>query len=479
MTTSGGEDTRVHEGEVIAGRYRLLGRVGQGADGAVWQAKDRRLDRTVAVKQLFHDSASGAGESSRIRARAIREARVAARLRHPHAIVVHDVFEQDSTPYLVMEYLASRTLTDLIDQLGTLAPDYVAQVGGQLASALAAAHDEGILHRDISPNNVLITADGTAKIADFGVAHARGDGTMTGRGLVVGTPAYLAPEIADGAIADFPSDVFALGATLYTALEGHPPFGTDENQLALLKRVAHGDITPPRTTGPVTDTVLRLLQLDPAARPTMVEAGHLLAGPGTSRPVTAASDLSRPGPAGPIPGPGARRPAATVPEGGRAAPVRKSRARIVLAVTTLLTAVAVAAGIALVGNQSTTGVPTELAAALPSSTAPATTSVGPPTCAARYQVVKSWNTGFQALVTVRNTGQAHITAWTVRWANPAGMSVDDLWDGRLTETGAASAIANADWNAALKPGESTTFGFTALARGGNRGAPVIDCRPAA
>lgn len=478
----------MHEGAVIAGRYRLLGRVGHGADGAVWRAKDRRLDRTVAVKQLFHDSTGGTTESSRIRARAIREARVAARLRHPHAIVVHDVFEHDSTPYLVMEYLASRTLTDLIDQLGALAPDYVAQLGGQLASALAAAHDEGILHRDISPNNVLITTDGTAKIADFGVAHARGVGTMTGRGLVVGTPAYLAPEIADGAIADFPADVFALGATLYTALEGRPPFGTDENQLALLKRVAHGDITPPRTTGPVTDTVLRLLQLDPMARPTMDEAAQLLAGPVTSRPVSAASDSAGSGPPGPrrpaeaATRPVTRRPAATVPERGRVAPARKSRARFMLAVTTLLTAGAVAAGIAFAVNRNTDSLATELVAALPSPTTPApsaTAPVGPPACAARYQVVKSWNTGFQAMVTVRNTGQAPITAWSVRWTNPAGMSVDDLWDGRLTETGAASTVANAEWNAALRPGESTTFGFTAVARGGNRGAPVTDCRPAA
>lgn len=454
----------MHEGVVIAGRYRLLGKVGHGAGGAVWRAKDERLDRIVAVKQLFHDSASDAASSSRTRARAIREARVAARLRHPHAIVVHDVFEQDSTPYLVMEYLPSRTLTELVDQHGALAPDYAAKLGGQLASALAAAHDEGILHRDISPNNVLITADGSARIADFGVSHARGEGTMTGRGLVVGTPAYLAPEVADGSIPDFPSDVFALGATLYTALEGRPPFGTDENQLALLKRVARGDITPPRTTGPVTDTVLRLLQCDPQARPTMAEAVHLLGGPTADLPVTA-----EPAPCCPAP---------IEPEPALTAPAPRSRTRVVAAVALLLLAAgAVAAGTLLAGDQRSLGVPVQLAAAPVPSTTP-TTSVEPSTCGARYQVLKSWAGGFQALVTVRNTGHTGITGWTVRWANPAGMSVDDLWDGRLMETGAASAVANADWNATLKPGESTTFGFTALARGGNRGAPVTECLPA-
>jgi len=453
----------VHEGAMIAGRYRLLDRLGHGAGGTVWLAKDERLDRTVAVKQLFHDSASDTTSSSRTRARAVREARVAARLRHPHAIVVHDVFEQDSTPYLVMEYLPSRTLTELVDQHGALAPGYAAQLGGQLASALAAAHDEGILHRDISPNNVLITADGSARIADFGVSHTRGEGTMTGRGLVVGTPAYLAPEVADGAIPDFPSDVFALGATLYTALEGRPPFGTDENQLALLKRVARGDITPPRTTGPVTETVLRLLHRDPMARPTMAEAVHLLGGPTADLPVA-----TEPAPSCPAPVP----PEAAVP-----VPAPRARARIVAAVAMLLlAALAVAAGTSLAGDQRSLGVPAQLAAAPVPSTTP-TTSVEPSTCAARYQVVKTWTGGFQALVTVRNTGQAGITGWTVHWTNPTGMSVDDLWDGKLTETGETSSVANADWNATVKPGESITFGFTAVARGGNRGAPVTECRP--
>ncbi len=453
----------MHEGAVIAGRYRLLGRVGHGAGGAVWRANDQRLDRTVAVKELFHDSTDPAA-SIRTRTRAVREARVAARLRHPHAIVVYDVLEEDSTPYLVMEYLPSRTLTDLIQQHGALAPGYVAELGGQVAGALAAAHDEGVLHRDISPNNVLITSDGTARIADFGVAHARGDGTMTGRGLVVGTPAYLAPEVADGAIADFPSDVFALGATLYAALEGRPPFGTDENQLALLKRVAHDDITPPRTCGPVIDTVLRLLHPDPAARPTMAEAARLLAAP-AGLPVT-------PAPA---------QPSAPPPEPTVAVSARRSRGRLLAGTTMLvLTAGAVAAGTALVHRQSAQAIPVELAAAPPSpaTSTTAADSAELPACAARFQVVKSWNDGFQALVTVRNSGHSGLTGWTVRWTNPAGLSVNDLWDGRLVETGPASAIVNADWNATLKPGESTTFGFTALVRGGNRGAPVTECRPA-
>lgn len=441
----------MREGIVIAGRYRLLGRVGRGAGGAVWRAEDLRLERVVAVKQLFHDSLFDSAATSRTRARAIREARLAARLRHPHAIAVYDVVEEDSTPYLVMEYLPSRTLTDLVEHHGSLAPAEVAELGAQLASALAAAHAEGVLHRDISPGNVLITAGRTARIADFGISHARGEGTMTGRGLVVGTPAYLAPEVADGAVADFPSDVFSLGATLYTALEGRPPFGTDENQLALLKRVARGEISPPRTSGPVTDAVLRLLRRDPLERPTMAEAERLLSEPPSPKPATAA-------PGTPVP-----------------AQPRRSRGLLfpVIATAVLVTGVIVA-GTSLAGGPGP-GTPVRLAAAPPPSPSP---TAEPPSCAARYQVVQTWAGGFQVLMTVRNSGHVGITGWTISWTYPAGTRVDDLWDGRLIAAGGAPAVANADWNATLKPGESTTFGFTALARNGNLGAPVTDCRPA-
>ncbi|WP_410616947.1 serine/threonine-protein kinase [Amycolatopsis sp. lyj-109] len=450
----------MHEGAVIAGRYRVLGRAGHGAMGTVWRAKDERLDRLVAIKQLFPDSPADPAAAERTRDRTIREARVTARLRHPHAVVVYDVVEQGSAAYIAMEYLAARTLTDLLEEHGPLVPEYVAELGAQLASALAAAHAEGVVHRDISPNNVLVTKDGSAKITDFGVAHARGEGTATGRGLVVGTPAYLAPEVADGAEPGFPSDVYSLGATLYTALEGRPPFGTDENQLALLKRVGAGAVTPPATSGPVTDTVLRLLNRDPAARPAMAGAARLLTratAPGLA-PVAAPADSAP-------------------------APARRRRSRVAFAGTALvLTAAGVVAATSIAPGREPTSAAAQLASApstTPSTSAlpPASRTTGPAGCAARYQVVKSWDGGFQGLVTVRNSGRAEITGWTVSWPTPAGMSIDDLWNGRLVRTGATSVIANVEWNAVLKPGESTTFGFIALARGGNRGMPVTDCRP--
>ncbi|MEU5263303.1 protein kinase [Amycolatopsis sp. NPDC021455] len=448
----------MYEGAVIADRYRVLGRAGHGAMGAVWRAKDERLGRVVAIKQLFPESPADPAAEERTRERAIREARVAARLRHPHAVVVYDVVEHESMSYIAMEYLPSRTLTELLEEEGPLVPEYAAELGGQLASALAAAHAEGVVHRDISPNNVLVTTDGAAKITDFGVAHARGEGSVTGRGLVVGTPAYLAPEVADGAEPGFPSDVYSLGATLYTALEGRPPFGTDDNQLALLKRVGSGDITPPRTSGPATDVVLRLLHSDPAARPTMAEAARLF------------SRCTLPGAA--VPG------APAAPEPGPARPRRSRRSRMVFAGTALvLTAAAIVAATSLPPRREPDSAAAQLASA-PSATAFTSVVDGPPSCAARYQVVKSWDGGFQGLVTVRNSGRAGLDGWTVSWANPAGTSIDDLWNGTLVQTGATSTISSVEWNGVLRPSETTTFGFIALARGGRRGIPVTDCRPA-
>jgi len=244
---------------MLAGRYRLLGPAGHGPAGTVWRAKDELLDRFVAVRRLYPGCPFDAAHADRVRARAIREARVAIRLRHPHALVVHDVFEENMTPYLVTEYLAARTLTELVEQHRSLSSGQVAVLGAQLASALAAAHADGILHRRISPDNVLVTPAGTAKIADFGLGT--GD-----------TNAFAAPEAIRGTGAGHPADVFSLGAILYTALEGQPPSG----------------VVPPRTRGPVLDAVLSLLHHEPADRPTMAEAERLLTALTTPRPATPA-----------------------------------------------------------------------------------------------------------------------------------------------------------------------------------------------
>jgi serine/threonine protein kinase len=264
------------EGELIAGRYRLVSRLGSGAMGVVWQARDERLHRSVAIKQLLLPARLSEGEAEEASRRAMREGRITARLHHPHAIAVYDVAEHEGQPCLVMECLASRSLATVLSTQGVLPPEEVASIGNQIASALAAAHKAGIVHRDIKPGNVLLADDGTVKITDFGVSHAVGDVTVTATGMLTGTPAYLAPEIAQGHSASFSSDVFSLGATLYTALEGSPPFGVNANPIALLHQVASGEIIVPTRSGPLTPVLLQLLQRDPEDRPTMAQAHEAL-----------------------------------------------------------------------------------------------------------------------------------------------------------------------------------------------------------
>jgi eukaryotic-like serine/threonine-protein kinase len=290
------------EGELIAGRYRLICRLGRGAMGVVWQARDERLHRSVAIKQVLVPPELSDSEVDEANRRAMREARITARLHHPHAIAVYDMVDHHNQPFLVMEYLPSQSLATALSIHGVLPHGTVARIGSQITSALAAAHQAGIVHRDIKPGNVLLADDGTAKITDFGIAHALGDVTVTATGIVAGTPAYLAPEVAQGNRADFASDVFSLGSTLYTALEGMPPFGLNDNAIALLHQIASGQITPPQQSGPLTPLLLDLLQRDPEQRPTMGHAHDALAalaadltGP-SSNLSTPTLPLSEPGP---------------------------------------------------------------------------------------------------------------------------------------------------------------------------------------
>ena len=274
-----------NEGRLIAGRYRLTGRIGSGAMGVVWQARDERLYRTVAIKQLLLQTGMSAAESHEARQRAMREGRIAARLQHPHAISVYDVVEVDGTPWLIMEYLPSKSLSAVLNQRGTLPPREAARVASQVASALDAAHAAGIVHRDIKPGNILLGDNGVVKITDFGISRATGDVTVTATGMLAGTPAYLAPEVAKGYDPGPPSDVFSLGSTIYATAEGEPPFGLNENTLALLHAVAAGQVLPPRQAGPLTPLLMQMLATHPEDRPTMGQAREALAAVAAGRPV--------------------------------------------------------------------------------------------------------------------------------------------------------------------------------------------------
>ncbi len=261
---------------LIAGRYRVVRLVGTGGMGVVWEAWDERLHRAVALKQLHPQPGLSQAEAELANDRAMREARITARLHHPHAVPVFDVVEHDGHPCLVMQFLPSKPLSAVLQERRQLPPLEAARIGAQVASALAAAHHVGIVHRDVKPGNVLIDDNGTARISDFGISHALGDVTLTSTGMVTGTPAYLAPEVARGGEFGFASDVFSLGATVYTAIEGAPPFGTDQNSIALLHRVASGNFVPPSRSGVVTPELLHMLSSDPADRPSMNEAAHAL-----------------------------------------------------------------------------------------------------------------------------------------------------------------------------------------------------------
>ncbi|MFI1917712.1 protein kinase [Nocardia sp. NPDC020380] len=261
---------------LISGRYRLTDPIGTGAMGVVWRATDVRLRRTVAVKQLLLTPGLTRSQAVEARMRAMREGRIAARLHHPNAVTVFDVAEEDGQPWLVMEYVDAVSLAALMREKGHLDPAEVARIGAKVAEALAAAHKAGIVHRDVKPANILVADDGTVKITDFGISRAIGDVTVTSTGFLAGTPAYLSPEVARGENPEPASDVFALGSTLYAAVEGSPPFGEGDNPLAVLHSVARATVPEPKRAGALGPVLMELLAAEMADRPTMVQAAEQL-----------------------------------------------------------------------------------------------------------------------------------------------------------------------------------------------------------
>ena len=263
---------------MIAGRYSLDRELGRGGMGAVWLGRDEVLGREVAVKRL----GLAPGAESPDLERAEREARLAARLSHPHVVAVYDLVDEEQQQYLVMEYVEGTNLSGLLRARGPLLPDAAAALLGQAADALAAAHAAGIVHRDVKPSNMLVGEDGQLKLSDFGIARADADASLTQTGLVTGSPAYLAPEVASGGTATDASDVWSLGASLFHALTGHPPYEVTDNVLVALFRIVHEE--PPRVPdpgwlGPVLEATMHR---DPAARWSMAQVrDFLLEGPST------------------------------------------------------------------------------------------------------------------------------------------------------------------------------------------------------
>lgn len=228
---------------MIAGRYRLVREIARGGMGVVWLGTDEVLGRTVALKRIgMVPGATGPDV-----ARATREARLAAALNHPHVVAIFDQVDDGDEHWLVMEYVEGATLADLVKREGPMPPDRAAPLLAQAADAVAAAHAAGIIHRDVKPSNLLVTSDGRVKITDFGIARMEADATLTQTGLVTGSPAYLAPEVASGRPATEASDVWSLGATLFHALAGRPPYDMGGNLVAALYKIVHEE--PPRLEG--------------------------------------------------------------------------------------------------------------------------------------------------------------------------------------------------------------------------------------
>ncbi len=244
--------------QTIGGRYVLGRQIGRGGMGAVWLAVDEVLGREVAVKRI--GEFPGGDTPGLVRAQ--REANLAARLNHPHVVAVFDFVTEGDEQWLVMEHIAGTDLATFVQQSGKLEPDEAAHLLGQVAEALTAAHEADIVHRDVKPSNILLTPDGTAKLADFGIARAR-DSTLTASGMVSGSPAYLAPEVAAGKPATEASDVWSLGATLYQALTGRQPYDTSDNVLSTMYRIVHDP--PPRL--PESDWPAELLDHTMATDP--------------------------------------------------------------------------------------------------------------------------------------------------------------------------------------------------------------------
>lgn len=255
---------------MIAGRYRLERELGRGAMGAVWLATDEVLGRSVALKQLI--SLDGVSDAA-----VEREAQLAARLVHPNVVAVFDLVRDDDKPWLVMEYVEGKTLAHMVRDDGPMSVEDAARLTGQVASALRSAHAAGIVHRDVKPANIVVGRADRAKLTDFGIARGV-DSQTTQTGQVTGSPAYLAPEIATGGRATPASDMWSLGATLFQALTGEPPYGIGDNALATLYRVVHED--PPRTplAGRLAPLLEHTMAYDPAERWSAEDVVDFLAG---------------------------------------------------------------------------------------------------------------------------------------------------------------------------------------------------------
>jgi serine/threonine protein kinase len=368
--------------ELIAGRYRVEREVGRGGMGSVWLCRDERLGRPVAVKQV----GGLPGESSMHLARALREARHSAALNHPNVVAIFDALEEGHHVWLVMEYVPSRTLDGIVHEDGPLPPAVAASIGADVADGLAAAHALGTVHRDVKPSNILVRDDDQrALIADFGIARTVGQEQLTRSGLVTGTPAYFAPELARGHEPTPASDVWALGVSLYFAVEGEPPYPEQANAIAMLNTIAHRPPPEPTRAGPLTPILQRMLDPDAGTRCSMAQAAVALRDVAVVLP----APMPRPSVEASPAAVGGTRPADTVPtrtptapppsppspppaQAPQAPPEPRRRPQLMLVAAVVLLALAVSGGWWLTRDPGETSGADRTRGSAPSSAQPST-----------------------------------------------------------------------------------------------------------
>ena len=284
------------EERVVAGRYRLRRRLGQGAMGIVWEAYDEFLHRPVAVKEVLLPPGIPPTEADDLRERTMREARAIAVLSHPNVVTLHDVAREGDEPFVVTEYMAAYSLAQLTRSLGPLDEARAAAIGEAVAAGLGAAHQAGITHRDVKPGNVLVGRHGHVKLTDFGIARNVSEHTMTKTGIMLGSPSYIAPEVAAGQPVTPAADLWGLGATLFAMIEGRPPYEPGNgggSVLDIVNRVVHGEIPRPASDGPISEVIAGLMVKDPTKRMTLTEVRNRLHPlvPPPSTPLLSDADL--------------------------------------------------------------------------------------------------------------------------------------------------------------------------------------------
>jgi eukaryotic-like serine/threonine-protein kinase len=262
-------------GRLVGGRYRLDAPLGRGGMGVVWRARDELLHREVAVKEVLLHPGLSPQERAVACERMQREARLAAGVRHPAVLTVFDVVNEDDRPWIVMELIDGRSLEQVVLDGGPLDPRQVARIGRELLGALSAAHATGVLHRDVKPANVLLARDGRVLLTDFGIATWEGATSLTQSGAFVGSPGYVAPEVALGEQPGPGADLWSLGATLYMAVEGRPPYA-GATAMATLSALLTSDPPAPFRAGPLRPVLAGLLQRDWSGRASRNQVEHML-----------------------------------------------------------------------------------------------------------------------------------------------------------------------------------------------------------